>query len=198
MASFNLLEALSPLADSPSPAHYTSNIQTKYGLSLKADSDGNIAVSLISQDSQNVEHEGEDASDAKKYRYYIWDDYGTSFVCYDAYWPGNPQDDVVSQDALAARYGSAWSGALDEWVREYNGAFEAQECHLGSGKEPFASAARENAWLLRGILLASWLALQPDVDAVSYDTVRDRKYLLTKKDVGARISEFLQNLSSAA
>lgn len=196
MASFNLLEALSPLAGSSSTATYSLNIQTRYGLSLKADSDGNIAVSLIPQGGQNVERE--EGSDAKKHRYYIWDDYGTLFVCYDADWPGNPQDDVVDQHALEARYGSAWSGALGEWVREYNGAFEAQECHLGSGKEPFASAARENAWLLRGILVASWLALQPDVDAVSYDTVRDKKYLLTKKDVGAKISEFLQNLSSAA
>jgi hypothetical protein len=47
------------------------------------------------------------------------------------------------------------------WIQQYKLAFESDKVHLGIGKDPFANAevGVEDAWLLEGMLLSSWLAL---------------------------------------
>ncbi|KAJ0342793.1 hypothetical protein KNSL1_010539 [Colletotrichum chrysophilum] len=70
---------------------------------------------------------------------------------------------------LKHRYSSAWIEAFEKWERRWTEAFKAQECHLGSYKEPFPDLEERKTWFVEGALLAAWLVLQDDVDQVAYD-----------------------------
>ncbi|KAI8244329.1 hypothetical protein K4K56_011975 [Colletotrichum sp. SAR 10_98] len=104
------------------------------------------------------------------YRYLIDPDYGTSALWYRPKWPGNPEGEFhIDLRALKDRYPSAWLDAFEKWERQWTEAFKAQECHLGSYKEPFPDVEERKTWFVEGALLAAWLVLQDDVDQVAYD-----------------------------
>ncbi|EQB46124.1 hypothetical protein CGLO_14872 [Colletotrichum gloeosporioides Cg-14] len=104
------------------------------------------------------------------YRYLIDPDYGTSALWYRPKWPGNPDGEFhIDLRALKDRYSPAWLEAFEKWERRWTEAFQAQECHLGSYKEPFADVEERKTWFVEGALLAAWLVLQDDVDQVAYD-----------------------------
>lgn len=144
-----------------------------------------LAIGLGDHDSEPQSSKSLPASSSNRnpaselgYQYYIWPDYGTSFVWYESDWAGNPEgEDNVEDTDLEERYSTSWCAALKAWVERYTEAFEGQECHLGSGKDPFPDVEGQKAWVLDGMLLACWLALQPDVEALSFQAESD-KYLL--------------------
>ncbi|KAF0329983.1 hypothetical protein K4K61_005583 [Colletotrichum sp. SAR11_59] len=104
------------------------------------------------------------------YRYLIDPDYGTSALWYRPKWPGNPGGEFhIDLRSLKYRYSSAWIEAFEKWERRWTEAFKAQECHLGSYKEPFPDLEERKTWFVEGALLAAWLVLQNDVDQVAYD-----------------------------
>lgn len=132
------------------------------------------------------------------YRYYIWPDYQTSFVWYEPNWAGNPPgEDNVEQGLLEERYSPTWCSALEQWVKRYTIAFESQNCHIGSGEDPFPNLEDRNAWVLEGILLACWLALQEGVTAVEFEA-ESEKYLLEKGGAGVAeaLGKLLQDIKS--
>jgi hypothetical protein len=190
---FKPLEALSLLAKAEGAISRLS-IQTPYGLIVEAASDGAVDVRLSDELSKHSPSEDRSAS---SFFYYIWPDYQTTFLWYKADWPGNPDEEtVVELDEMRDRYAAPWVKAYDEWVDKYTLAFEAQECQLGSGKEPFPESAERTAWELEGMLLAVWLSMQPGVDGVEYDGASDGElsYLLQPKEPGKALGKFLLDL----
>ncbi|KAI9723996.1 MAG: hypothetical protein M1812_000714 [Candelaria pacifica] len=172
-------------------------VQTSYGLIINASKDGISNIRLTADDSKAItSSEPNSSSNATKpsYRYYIWPDYQTSFVWYVPDWAGNPEGtDNVEEDELERRYSEQWCAARQTWVDKYKRSFEVQECQLGSGKSPIPDLKERAAWLLEGMLLASWLTLQPDVDAVSYEpALCAGKFWLKKEDLHNVIARFLQ------
>lgn len=207
MADISLVAALAPLTTSPTTKYHLS-LETEYGLILEVSSPGFVSVRLAEsppdavasvdrKEATEKQQQPRAIPESKKgYDYYIWPDYKTSFVWYTPGWVGNPVDESnVEEFELQGRYSAAWCSALDAWVERYTAAFEAQECQLGSGEEPFADVAQRNAWLVEGMLLSCWLALQPGVESVSYDAVPDTNYPLSNgQDMGATILRFLGDL----
>lgn len=57
---------------------------------------------------------------------------------------------------------------LSSWRDQWDSSFEAQECHLGSGREPFTDDRKRVAWETEGFLLAMWLILYAGADRVAY------------------------------
>ena len=189
MSTLNFLEVLKLLMTSQN-ATYHFSLKTAYSLIIKAHADGSIdvnaandspilAMSNLSDSPSNytltdptpdsTPTNPELNSTEPGYQYYIWPDYQTSFAFHVSGWAGNPVEvGNVEDDELESRYSPSWCAALEAWVDRYTRGFEAQECHFGSEKEPLPGAAERTAWLLEGMLLACWLALQAGVDAVEY------------------------------
>ena len=190
------------------------SLETSYGLVLAVRTDGSVTVRLADDSTPEPDtaptntpppnaNAPEHTSEPKGYRYYIWPDYKTNFVWYTADWPGNPEgEDAVLDEDLAARYPASWTAALGAWVGRYTGVFEAQERHLATVEgRLFADPEQRTAWLLEGMLLSCWLALQPGVDAVSYqpaETDVAERYVVDKRDVDAALGRFLGDLRAIA
>jgi hypothetical protein len=196
MTSFQLLETFSLLAKCENPISHLS-LQTPYGLVIDVAADGAVDVRL--SDKGSISASDSDSKQAKPgYRYYIWPDYQTTFLWYDSDWAGNPQEGhvAVEEDEMRERYSGPWFTAYDTWVTKYTRAFEAQECQLGNGREPFVDHKEKVAWEMEGMLLATWLSLQPGVDAVEFqdDSDSQRKYWLEGKGAAETLGKFLKDL----
>ncbi|KAI1857381.1 uncharacterized protein JN550_013261 [Neoarthrinium moseri] len=147
------------------------SFKTPYGLIVDRKLEGTISVRLAYSvpnaaataniDAQRTQQpQRSNNPNCAAYHYYIWPDYQTSFVWYDAGWSGNPEgEDDVEENKLKSQYSATWCDARQAWVYRYTAAFEAQECDLGSGKEPFTDAGQGRSRLVEGMLLACWLAL---------------------------------------
>jgi hypothetical protein len=194
MTGFQLLETLSLLTKCENAISHLS-LQTPYGLVIDVAADGAVDVRL--SDKGSISASDSDSKQAKPgYRYFVWPDYQTTFMWYDSDWAGNPQNGhvAVEEDELRGRYSVPWFTAYDAWVTKYTRAFEAQECQLGSGREPFVDRKEKLAWELEGMLLATWLSLQPGVDAVEFqhDSDGQRKYWLEGKEAAGTLGRFLK------
>ncbi|KAL1837275.1 hypothetical protein VTJ49DRAFT_4061 [Mycothermus thermophilus] len=165
-------------------------LSTPYGLVIELDSNGPIAVRLSSSSTPTTQPK------SPGYRYHIEPDYQTSFLWYDTNWPGNPDDQYnVEEQVLEERYSAAFCRAWDAWVDRYTRGFEANECHHGSGAEPFPDRNERLAWELEGLLLATWLALQSDVDRVTLqDYELKKEYAIEKAGVGETVERFWKDL----
>ena len=105
------------------------------------------------------------------------DKHGASHVWYAPGWPGNPYPGAkrVRELDLEMRYDGEWFDAYLDWAERLEEAMErrgAQEGGNGRGRgrgEPlFVDDGEKMLWVVEGLLLASWLSLQPDVEAVEY------------------------------
>lgn len=196
MAVLHQFQALALLAKSENAISRLS-LQTPYGLVVDVVADGAVDIRL-SDEASTLGPDSDSKTGKPGYRYYIWPDYQTTFMWYDSDWAGNPQEgqDAVEEDELRERYPEPWFKAYDAWVTKYMRAFEAQECQLGSGKEPFPDLKERVAWELEGMLLASWLSLQPGVDAVEFqdDSGDKRKYWLEGKGAAETLGKFFKDL----
>lgn len=193
--TFKPFEALSLLAKRDGAISRFS-LETPYGLIVEVEADGTIDVHLSAEGGSNA---ASAESKQSGFRYYIMPDYQTTFLWYITGWPGNPSDEghcAVEFEEMRERYSEFWVNAYDAWVDAYTHAFEAQECQLGSGKEPFPDPEERIAWELEGMLLAIWLSLQPDVNAVDYQGVADGQvtFLLDKESVGEKLGKLLRDL----
>jgi hypothetical protein len=196
MADTKPLMLLSTLAQSENAVSRLL-IHTTYGLIVEATADGALDIRLSDG------HIREETSQRLKagqpgYRYDMWPNYhNESFVSYKSDWPGNPAGETdVDEHVLKERYGKPWAKSFESWVGKYMRAFEAQECHLGSQKDPFPDRKEEAAWILEGLLLAAWLALQPGVDAVEYDDdLCTSTCTLEKTGLSATVAKLLDKLS---
>ncbi|KAI9697370.1 MAG: hypothetical protein M1836_004648 [Candelina mexicana] len=173
------------------------HVQTSYGLIVNASKDGISNVRLAEDDSKTTAASSPTSSShvtKPGYKYYIWPDYQTSFVWYVRDWAGNPEGtNNVEEDELEGRYSERWCAARRDWVDKYTQSFEEHGCQLGSGKSPLPDPEERVAWLLEGMLLASWLTLQPDVGAVSYEpALHAEKFLLKKQGLDNAFTRFLQ------
>ncbi|KAF4846401.1 hypothetical protein CGCSCA4_v006039 [Colletotrichum siamense] len=183
MADIASLKALMLLARSQSTTIHFS-LETSYGLVLEYQSGKQLCLRLKdSTTASNTQLPIQDLSKAQLdpvgpgqqspqsgYRYLIDPDYGTSALWYRPKWPGNPEGEFhIDLWSLKYRYSSAWIEAFEKWERRWTEAFKAQECHLGSYKEPFPDLEERKTWFVEGALLATWLVLQDDVDQVAYD-----------------------------
>lgn len=183
MADIASLKALMLLARSQSTTIHFS-LETFYGLVLEYQSGKQLCLRLKdSTTASNTQLPTRDLSKTQLdpvgpgqqpplsgYRYVIDPDYGTSALWYRPKWLGNPAGEFhIDLRNLKYRYSSAWIEAFEKWERRWTGAFKAQECHLGSYKEPFPDLEERKTWFVEGALLAAWLVLQDDVDQVAYD-----------------------------
>lgn len=73
----------------------------------------------------------------------------------------------MDDEDIESRYPSFYP-SFETWREVYFKAFEAQECHLGSDLPVFPDVRVQVGWLVEGLLLGCWLALQEDVKSVSY------------------------------
>lgn len=113
--------------------------------------------------------------------YRLSPDWGTSFLWRDEYdWHDPEEDDDyhVDDDVIEDRYATFYP-SFESWREVYETSFEAQECHLSSGPPVFADDRVRIGWILEGLLLGCWLALQEDVKSVSYKP-ESKEYLLLK------------------
>lgn len=185
------------------------SLETPYGLvvdALDARADGSIDIGLTgTAATPSLPSSNSDISDAVSnptkgagYRYYIWPDYNTSFVWYEQGWWRNPEGrDNVQRNELLERYSEQWCTALEGWVDRYTQAFELHECYLGGGGEPFPDPEERAEWALEGMLLACWLVLQPDVDAVDFEvesTPGQYPDVLEKGGLGLTLARLLRDL----
>ncbi|KAF4903204.1 hypothetical protein CGCVW01_v013150 [Colletotrichum viniferum] len=184
MAGIASLKALMLLARSQSTTIHFS-LETSYGLVLEYQSGKQLCLRLkdSSTASNTPDSRPDDLSKGQLdsvgpgqqppqsgYRYLIDPDYGLSALWYRPQWSGNPEGEFhIDLRSLKHRYSSAWIEAFEKWERRWTEAFKAQECHLGSYKEPFADLEERKTWFVEGALLAAWLVLQDDVDQVAYD-----------------------------
>ncbi|KAI1327745.1 hypothetical protein F5Y16DRAFT_399031 [Xylariaceae sp. FL0255] len=108
---------------------------------------------------------------------------------------------AVSECVLEERYGRAWVHTdYLSWVNYYKEAFEKTNARQGEFyKAPvFADAEEEKVWVLEGMLLAAWLALQPNVTSVDYAPHFLYANTLFRKDhLGYDIKFFLKNVSGS-
>lgn len=169
------------LADAPPPAHEgtpkTATLTSENANLVRPDDSKASSLEVTAPQDPKIAQlpsatdPSQESTGKPGYEYYIWPDYCTSFVWYEPEWPGNPEgDDNVEESELEERYSASWCRALEAWVEKYSAAFKAQECDLGSKKPPLPDLEERKAWVLEGMLLACWLALQPDVDGVEYQT----------------------------
>jgi hypothetical protein len=84
----------------------------------------------------------------------------------------------VEDENIESRYPKFYP-SFDAWREVYFKSFEAQQCHLGSGLPIFPDIRVRVGWVVEGLLLGCWLALQEDVKSVSYRPERI-EYLLVK------------------
>ncbi|KAF4878128.1 hypothetical protein CGCSCA1_v002859 [Colletotrichum siamense] len=151
MADIASLKAFMLLARSQSTTIHFS-LETSYGLVLEYQSGKQLCLRLKdSTTASNTQLPIQDLSKAQLdpvgpgqqppqsgYRYLIDPDYGTSALWYRPKWPGNPKGEFhIDLQSLKYRYSSAWIEAFEKWERRWTEAFKAQECHLGSYREPF-------------------------------------------------------------
>ncbi|KAL2269672.1 hypothetical protein VTJ83DRAFT_1856 [Remersonia thermophila] len=176
-------------------------LSTSYGLAIELGSDGPVAVSLCSSAAPAASSAAAAPSSGGRpgrlgYRYHVEPDYQTSFLWYATGWPGNPDDQHnVEEQVLEERYPAAFCRAWDAWVGRYTRGFEANECHHGSGAEPLPDKSERLAWELEGLLLAAWLALQPDVDQVTLpDYDLKTSYVVDKAGAGETVERFWNDL----
>jgi hypothetical protein len=101
---------------------------------------------------------------------------------------------MVDKDDIPERYGTLWGEFYNEWVDKYTQAFENQELHLGFyNKYPFPDIEERKSWFLEGMLLPTFLCLQPDVDSVEYG--RDAEKAIFYKDLrGSALDTLLGEL----
>ncbi|KAI1110332.1 hypothetical protein F5Y14DRAFT_429476 [Nemania sp. NC0429] len=182
---------------------FNFSLETPYGLTIQINQDltqtsliASLKKNTLSDDSlqdsgaalnQDVKSAG--------YKYRLFPDWGAGFLWYDTAWHGNPEDEYpVDEDDILARYGNAWSDAYEIWVDQYTEAFSKQECDLGSGEHPFPDMTERRAWVLDGMMLATWLCLQPDVESVEYSPGGE-KILFEKQGLETGLRSFLEQLN---
>ena len=179
-------------------------IETPYGLAIESSPDNTLTAKLNNDTDQ--EPPRADANDTSpvstsdqdtskpRLKYRIFPDFGTGFLWYDIKWSGNPVDVYqVDHDELPERYGNSWYTTYELWVEKYTRAFEEQEVHLGSDKHPFPDMEERKAWVLEGLLLATWLCLQSDTESVAYSP-DDKKVILQRDSIGTTLRLFLEEL----
>ncbi|KAL2166369.1 hypothetical protein VTG60DRAFT_2902 [Thermothelomyces hinnuleus] len=169
--------------------------QTTYGLIVELLPEGAVDVRLSDTVASKTAASASEPAQPG-YQYYIWPDYKTSFVWYQVDWAGNPEGEThVDEDDLKERYGEAWERAREAWVDKYTRAFEAYECHLHSYGGPIFTPEEQKAWIMEGVMLAAWLALQPGVDSVEFlNSAGTCICLLEKTGLGAKLATFLESL----
>jgi hypothetical protein len=106
---------------------------------------------------------------APRYRYKLFPEWQTSGLWYDTSWPQNPKDEYhVDLEDIERRYPELYP-YYDAWEESYEVEFETQGLHLGGTHPVFKDKVASDAWLLEGLLMAFWIALQDDVDQVVYE-----------------------------
>ncbi|KAK6821251.1 hypothetical protein PG987_015651 [Apiospora arundinis] len=177
-------------------------IETSYGLVVVVNTDKSVAVHQTTSeqsgsDGVSSQWPGSEPDPQYKrpgYKYRVFPDYETGFVWYDSDWPGNPEGSFgVDENELEERYGEAWNKTYNGWMDRYTAAFEKQKCQLDSGEHPFPDTGERKAWVVEGLLLCCWLALQPDVENVEYGPDVERVDL-NKDSVGAALQSTLGEL----
>jgi hypothetical protein len=165
-----------------------ATLETSYGLIIQISPDSSSIANLkgpvlVTQDT-----------DTQGYKYRMFPDYGTGLLWYDSSWNRNPEGEFeVDEDDITKRYGQQWHNAYDKWVDKYTKAFELQEAHLGSYKQPFPEITERKSWVLEGLLLATWLSLQPDVCGVEY-MPQGKKVVLQKQLLEPTLQLFFKDL----
>ncbi|KAI1244878.1 hypothetical protein MGN70_014755 [Eutypa lata] len=179
-------------------------LETPYGLAIEGSPDNTLTAKLNNDtdkepsrvdanDTSPVSTSDQDTS-TPRYKYRIFPDFGTDFLWYDTSWPGNPVDEYpVDCEELPEHYGDSWYTTYDSWVEKYTQAFRKQEADLGSGKHPFPDMEERKAWVLEGLLLATWLCLQSDVLSVQYSP-DSKKIVLERHSIGTTLKLFLEEL----
>ncbi|CAI7626677.1 unnamed protein product [Penicillium bialowiezense] len=127
----------------------------------------------------------------KKLRpYSLFPDYGQSFLWRDDWDEDESEDDYeVEDEDIDSRYPSFYP-SFERWKEVYFKAFEEQECHLGSHKPVFTDVRVHVGWLVEGLLLGCWLALQEDVKSVSYHPGSIEYRLLKDPESNEGLQEF--------
>ncbi|KAI1322968.1 hypothetical protein F5Y16DRAFT_385035 [Xylariaceae sp. FL0255] len=179
--------------------HVTSKtLETPFGLILEITPEGTFIAKLKSgavQASDTIYHENLKES---SFRYRLFPEYQTGFLWYDKSWHGNPKDEyMVDEDDLEARYGRFWHEDIYQpWVDRWSDSFRKNCNDTGDFyAHVFSNEDEEKAWVLEGVLLATWLTLQPDVVSVEYSPHSSIAVFRTE-ELGQDISLFLDNLHS--
>jgi len=190
--------------------NYQFTLETSYGLSVQINRDAIQRTTVITSFKQSTtlnsdikpqtsdasrENRSTTDSQPSSYKYRLFPDWGTGFLWYDTEWPGTPEgENLVMEDEILARYGSAFSEAYEEWVARYTKAFREQRCDCGSGEHPFPDVAERKAWVLDGMMLAAWLCHQSDVESVEYSPDDATVLFEEKKGLGATLGRFLKEI----
>ena len=192
------------------------DLQTKYGLRLRLKNSQIMSVDRISSSldaAPNVPPPTSPSSDSNTvtspvspvdsgvflfsqpyeslYRYRLFPDWSTSFLWYDHSPPQANEDPHVDDEVIESRYPELYPFYCD-WNDTYDAAFEAQECHLGSGLKPFPDVLDDVVWEIEGCLLACWLALHENVEQVMY-WPKKKEYIIRKETVVDVLNEFLED-----
>lgn len=208
MSNATTLHYISLLAlSSATPPKLTMKFD--YGLILDVLPDGSVAASLSdSVISKEKAERGAKTSNGFKYR--IFPDWGTSHLFYDSSWPSNPpdmlnaEDEEILKDHSAAAEDArlkAWLRAYNGWAKNYDDAFDKELNNTGDfDREVFPDLDVRRAWSLEGLMLAVWLALLPDVDAVEFSPGKE-KVVLSSRGYGEHplneaVGLFLKDLDS--
>lgn len=143
------------------------------------------------------------------YKYRIYPDkHGASHVWYSPGWPGNPYPVAkrVRELDLEIRYPGAWFEAYLDWAERLEEAMERRDKQwdaTGKGqgqrgrREPlFVDDGEKMLWMVEGLLLASWLSLQPDVGGVEYQPAGE-VFVLEKGALGRILRKLMSGGSSS-
>lgn len=197
MVDFSPIAVLSLLAKSKDVAVARLTLQTSYGLTVEISADGSLQVRLSETTRTSNESKPQPNSHQPGFQYHVLLDYQTNHLWYEN-WDDTDEFGTgpnVDDDDLRERYAAPWCDAYDVWVDRYTQAFEAAECHLGSYADPFPDVTDRAVFQLEGMLLATWLALQPGVDSVKFPDYETKKdYQIVKDEPSKALASLIDDL----
>lgn len=171
--------------------NHTPLLRTKYGLQINVNkSDENSPIGVITFQAVIKEplDEGENSDYYREpYHYQLFPDWKSSYLWYNPDADNYHGDPIVDGYTLDARYPAPFYWA---WRGIYEEAFEMQGLHLGYEGDVFPDPDAQVSWEVAGILIASWLVLQDNVESVEY--YPSEGYIIRKETLEVR-RQFLED-----
>ncbi|KAL1837273.1 hypothetical protein VTJ49DRAFT_4059 [Mycothermus thermophilus] len=178
------------------PAEFRVTIRTPYGLIVEASSEGPYNIRL---DDPAAEPKP-DMEVLQGIRFFIKPNEMTdTCIQFEEAWKGNMEHGwyggETPEQVLRERYSEAWCNALMAWAEKYKTANMRYNKYGREDTEVFPDRAERIQFHMEGLLLGAWLALQPGVNGVKYESYgRDKRYVLVHNYLSEVFEEYLNDL----
>jgi hypothetical protein len=167
------------------------SLRTAFAVEVTVNQDaieGEITIDTIPEQRSTVQQ-----SAAKSERYQIMSEYGTSFL-----WKKLSEHGRMHVDD-ATKLFPRTTPFFEDWVKVYETLFEANELHLGSGKDLFSTVEEEVCWEVEGALLALALLFErPSVASVEFvsSVIGEKRYTFARQSAKETLRTFLLDMAS--